>query len=87
MIFDSDLNKHVHWVIFTRKIKDLPHPSLLFNNILLYNSLFQKHLVLTSDVKLNFMEHVKKLVKLWVFYINFNKYCEGHYSSLHIKLL
>ena len=30
------------------EIKNLLHPALLFNNILLSNSLFQKHLGLTN---------------------------------------
>ena len=29
----------------------------------------------------------EKLVKLWVFYVNFNKFCQGHLFSLYIKLL
>ena len=50
-------------VIFSRKIKKLLHPTLLFNNIPLNNSLFQKHLGLTLDIKLNFSEHIKSITK------------------------
>ena len=79
MVFNPDLNRQAQEVIFSRKIKKLLHPTLLFNNIPLSNSLFQKHLGLTLDIKLNFLEHIKcitkKLVKLWVFYVNFNKFC------------
>ena len=38
-------------VTFNIKIKKLLHPTLLFNNIPLGNSLFQKHLVLTLNIK------------------------------------
>ena len=39
------------------------HPTLLFNNIPLNYSLFQKHLGLTLDVKLNYSEHIKSITK------------------------
>ena len=67
MIFNPDLSKHVQDVIFSRKIKKLLHPTLLFNNIPLSNSLFRKHLGLKLDLKLNFSKQKvlpKKLVKL-----------------------
>ena len=80
MIFNPDLRKKAQEVTFSRKIKKFLHPTLFFNNIPLNNSLFQKHLGLTLDIKLN-SEHIKsitkKLVKLWVFYINFKKFCQG----------
>ena len=67
MIFNSDLSKQAQEVIFSgkkfRKIKRLLHPTLLFNNIPLNNSLFQKHLGLTLDIKLNFSEHIKSITK------------------------
>ena len=63
IIFNSDLSKQAQEVIFSRKIKKLLHPTLLFNNIPLNNSLFQKHLGLTLDMKLNFSEHVKSITK------------------------
>ena len=63
MIFNPDLSKQAQEVIFSRKIKKLLHPTLLFNNIPLSNSLFQKHHVLTLDVKLNFSEHIKSIAK------------------------
>ena len=40
MIFNPDLSKQAQEVIFSRKIKKLLHPTLLFNNIPLNNSLF-----------------------------------------------
>ena len=91
MIFNPDLSKQAQEVIFSRKIKKLLHPTLLFINIPLNNSLFQKHLGLTLDIKLNLSEHIKsitkKLVKLWVFYVNFNKFCQGQPFLPYIKLL
>ena len=75
---DPDLSKQAQEVIFSRKTKKMLHPTLLFNNIPLSNSLFQKNFDLTVDIKLNFSEHAKsitkKLVKLLVFYVNFNKF-------------
>ena len=63
MIFDPGLSKQAQEVIFSRKIKKFLHPTLLFNNIPLSNSLFQKHLGLTLDVKLNFSEHIKRITR------------------------
>ena len=63
MVFNPDLSKQAQEVIFSRKIKKLLHPALLFNNIPLSNSLFQKHLGLTLDVKLNFSEHIRSITK------------------------
>ena len=63
MIFNPDLNKQGQEVIFSIKIQKLLHPSLLFNNIPLSNSLFQKHLGLTISIKLNFSEHIKSVTK------------------------
>ena len=63
MILNPDLSKQAQEVIFSRKIKKLLHPTLLFNNIPLSNSLFQKHLGLTLDIKLNFLEHIKSITR------------------------
>ena len=63
MIFNPDLSKQVQEVIFSRKIKKLLHPTLLFNNIPLSCSLFQKHLVLTLDIKVNFSKLIKSITK------------------------
>ena len=63
MILNPDLSKQAHEVIFSRKIKKLLHPTLLFNNIILNNSLFKKHLGLTLDIILKFSEHIKIYTK------------------------
>ena len=55
---------------------------LLFNNILLRNSLFLKHLVLILDIKLNLSEHIKSIIKK-VLYLNFNKFCPAHLFSIY----
>ena len=41
----------------------LLHPCLSSNNILIKNSISQKHLGLTIDVKLNFVEHIKNITQ------------------------
>ena len=51
MIFNPDLSKQAQEVIFSREIKKLLYPTVSFNNIPLSNSLFQKHLGLTLDIK------------------------------------
>ena len=63
MIFNPDLSKQAQEVIFSKKIKKLLHPTLLFNNIPLSNSLFQIHLGLTLNIQLNFSEHIKNITK------------------------
>ena len=77
MIFNPDLAKQAQELIFSRRTKKLPHPSLSFNNIPVKNSMFQKHLGLTFNVKLNFVEYkkisLKKLVKLWAYCVDFNQ--------------
>ena len=63
MIFNPDLSKQAQEVIFSRKIKKLLHSTRLFHNIPLSNNLFQKHLGLTLDIKLNFSEHIKSITR------------------------
>ena len=63
IVFNPDLSKKAQEVIFSRKIKTLLHPTLLFNKLPLSNNLFQKHLGLTLDIKLNFSEHIKSITK------------------------
>ena len=63
MIFNPDLTKQAQEVIFSRKTKKLLHPCLSFHNIPLKNSISQKHIRLTLDVKLNFVEHIKNITE------------------------
>ena len=62
-IFNPDLSKQAQKLIFNIKLKKLLHPTLLFNNIPLSNSVFQKPLGLTLEIKLNFWEHIKIITK------------------------
>ena len=82
MIFNPDLTKKGQEVTFSRKTKKLLHPCLSFNNIPLKNSIFQKHLELALDVKLNFAEHVKiitqKNSKIWAYCVDFNQFYQDH---------
>ena len=61
--FNADLNKQVQKMIFSRKTKKLLHLCLLFNGIPSKNSISQKHLGLTLDVKLNFVKHIKNITQ------------------------
>ena len=85
MIFNPDLSKQAQEVIFSRKIKKLLHPTLLFNNIALNNSLFKKHLGLTLDIMLNFSEHIKSYTKKISKTMGLLR--KFHLYSLYIKLL
>ena len=60
--FNADLNKQVQKMIFSRKTKKLLHICLLFNGIPSKNSISQKHLGLTLDVKLN-VEHIENVTQ------------------------
>ena len=63
MIFNPDLTKQAQEVAFSRKTKKLLHSCLSFNDILLKNSISQKRLGVTLDVKLNFVEHRKNITQ------------------------
>ena len=58
-IISPDLTEQVLELIFSRKTKELLHPSLSFNNIPLKSRMCQKHLGLILDPNLNFAEHAK----------------------------
>ena len=60
MIFNPHLTKQAQEVMFNRNTKKLLRASLSFNNVSLKNSMSQKHLGLTLDEKLNFVQHLKK---------------------------
>ena len=57
------MTKQAQEVIFSRKIKELLHSCLSFNNIPLKNSISQKHLGLTLDVTLIFIAHIKNITQ------------------------
>ena len=59
MGFNSDLSKQAQEVIFSRKLKNVSHPPLVFNNVNVSSCKSQKHLGILLDVKLAFEEHHK----------------------------
>lgn len=50
-------------VIFSRKTKKLLNPTLLVNNVLLKDFMFQTHLGLALNIKLNLSEHIKNITQ------------------------
>ena len=62
MSFNPDPSKQAQEVIFSRKIKKLPHPSLVFNNNNVLQASSQKHLGVTLDVKLTFDKHLNNVL-------------------------
>ena len=62
MSFNPDPSKQAQEVIFSCKIKKLPHPSLVFNNNNVLQTSSQKHLGVTLDVKLTFDEHLNNVL-------------------------
>ena len=83
MIFKPDSSKQAQEVIFSRKIKKLLHPTLLVNSETPWFNIRCKVKLLKTYKEY----YQKKIVKLWVFYVNFNKFCQGDLFSLYIKLL
>ena len=78
MSFNPDPNKQAQEVIFSRKIQKSSQPSLIFNNNIVTQSLAQKHLGILLDTKLDFLEHLKgilKLTKQLVYYSSSTTYC------------
>ena len=62
MSFNTDPSKQTQEVIFSRKIKKRPNPSLVFNNNNVLQTSSQKHLGVTLDVKVTFDEHVNNVL-------------------------
>ena len=58
MNFNPDPTKQAQEVIFIRKTKKLPHPSLVFNNTNVTQSIYQKHLSIIRDSKFTFENHI-----------------------------
>ena len=57
MSFNLDLSKQAQEVIFSRKLKNVSHPPLVFNNVNVSSCKSQKHLGILLDAKLTFEEH------------------------------
>ena len=59
IIFNPGPSKHAQEVIFIRKLKNISHPPLVFNNANVSSWKSQKHLGVLLDSKLTFEEHCK----------------------------
>ena len=59
MSFNPDPSKQDQEVIFSYKIKKRSHPSLIFNHSQVIQTLYQNHLGMFLDDKLNFGQHLK----------------------------
>ena len=57
--FNPDPSKEAQEVIFSRKIKKPNHPELIFNNILVNQISYQRHLGMFLDNKLIFGDYLK----------------------------
>ena len=62
MSFNPDPCKQAQEVIFSRKLKKLSHPSLVFNNTNVSSCKSQKHLGILLDSKLTFEEYYKTIL-------------------------
>ena len=62
MSFNTDPTKQAQKVIFSRKTKKLPPPSLVFNNNNVLQTSSQKHLGVTLDVNLTFDKHLNNVL-------------------------
>ena len=62
MSFNPNPSKQAKEVIFSRKIKKLSHPSLVFNSNNVLQTSSQKHLGITLDVKLTFGERLNNVL-------------------------
>ena len=60
--FTPDPAKPAQEVIFSRKLKTVPHSSIIFNNNPLNLCPALKHLGLVLDSKLTFNEHIKHIL-------------------------
>ena len=62
MSFSPDPSKQAQEIIFSRKIKKVHHPPLLFNNSTIQQILFQKHLGMHPDEELTFKYHINEKI-------------------------
>ena len=59
MSFNQDPSKQAQEIVFSRKTKKNSHPSLRFNNSIVSQSPYQKHLAIFIEAQLTFEEHLK----------------------------
>ena len=62
MSFNPDPSKQAQEVIFSRKLKKVTHPPLVFNNANVSQRKSQKHLGIILDSKLTFEDHYKTVL-------------------------
>ena len=62
MSFNPDPSKQAQEVIFSRKLKNVSHPPLVFNNVNVSSCKSQKHLGILLDPRLTFEEHYKTIL-------------------------
>ena len=62
MSFNPDPSKQAQEVIFSRTLKNVLHPPLVFNNANVSSWKSQKHLGVLLDSKLTFEEHYKTIL-------------------------
>ena len=62
MLFNPDLTKTAHEVLFSRKKKTQILPAIVFNNIQVERASHHKHLGILLDEKLNFKQHINSII-------------------------
>ena len=62
MLFNPDVSKPAQEVLFSRKRTKTDHPDVYFNNVKFKREPYQKHLGIFLDEKLNFKEHIGKII-------------------------
>ena len=62
MSFNPDPSKQAQEVIFSRKLKKVPHPPLVFNDANASQCKSQKHLGIKLDSKLTFEDYYKTVL-------------------------
>ena len=62
MSFNPDPSKQVQEVIFSRKVKKVHHPPLLFNNSTIQQISSHKHLGIHLDEELTFKHHINEKI-------------------------
>ena len=60
--FNTDPSKQVPEIIFGWKLKEVPHPPLIFNNANISQCNSQKHLIIILDSKLTLEEYYKTVL-------------------------
>ena len=73
MSFNLDPSKQAQEIIFSRKTKKISHPLLRFNNSIVSQSPYQKHLGIFLDAQLTFEEHLKVITT------NFEMFCHDRH--------